>query len=127
MLFPELRDTHFRRVASHWNILERFNFARDVVEWLAAESDRGALVFVGSAGAIREQTFAEVAGATGRWANLLRELRVGKDDRVLVLCGKTPDWHPLLLAVLEVGAIAIPCSDLLLGRDLGRTRIAARS
>jgi len=105
-------------VAGHWNIPERFNFARDVVERLGAERDRRALVFVDAGGAISERTFAEVAAATGRWANLLRELGVGKGDRVLVLCGKTLDWHPLVSAVLKVGAIAIPCPELLRGKDL---------
>jgi acyl-coenzyme A synthetase/AMP-(fatty) acid ligase len=105
-------------VAGSWNIPDRFNFTRDVVERLAAEQDRHALVFVDSARAVRELTFAEVAAAAGRWTNLLRELGVGKGDRVLVLCGKTLDWHPLLLATLKVGAIAIPCSDMLRGRDL---------
>jgi acetyl-CoA synthetase/medium-chain acyl-CoA synthetase len=105
-------------VGGSWNIPERFNFARDVVERLAAETDRRALVFVDAAGDAREQTFAEVAAATGRWAHLVRELDVRRGDRVLVLCGKTLDWHPLLLAVLKVGAVAIPCSDMLRGKDL---------
>jgi acyl-coenzyme A synthetase/AMP-(fatty) acid ligase len=105
-------------VAGSWNIPDRFNFARDVVERLAGERDRRALVFVDSAGAARELTFAEVAAAAGRWTNLLRELGIEKGDRVLVLCGKTPDWHPLLLATLKAGAIAIPCSDMLRGKDL---------
>ena len=105
-------------MAGSWNIPDRFNFARDVVERLAGAKDRRALVFVDSAGAIRELTFAEVAAAAGRWTNLLRDLGIEKGDRVLVLCGKTLDWHPLLLATLKAGAIAIPCSDLLRGRDL---------
>jgi acyl-coenzyme A synthetase/AMP-(fatty) acid ligase len=95
-----------------------FNFARDVVEPLAEERGRQALVFVDAAGAAREVSFAEVAEACARWAGLLRSAGVGKGERVLVLCGKTLDWHPVLLAVLKLGAIAIPCADMLRGRDL---------
>ena len=43
---------------------------------------------------------------------------VAQGYRVLVLCGKTLDWHPLLLGVLKAGSVAIPCSDMLRGRDL---------
>ena len=96
----------------------RFNFARDVVERLAADRERTAIVFVDRADSVRSLTFAEVALAASRWANLLRRLGVGAGDRVLVLCGKTLDWHPLLLAVMKVGAIAIPCAEMLRGKDL---------
>lgn len=105
-------------MAGSLNTPDRFNFTRDVVERLAADRDRRALVFVDAAGAIRELTFAEVVAAAGRWTNLLRELGIEKGDRVLVLCGKTLDWHPLLLATLKTGAVAIPCSDMLRGKDL---------
>ena len=51
-------------------------------------------------------------------ANLLRRVGVSSGDRVLVLFGKTLDWHPLMLGVMRAGAVAIPCSDMLRGRDL---------
>ena len=99
-------------------IPRHFNFTRDVVERLAVERGRRAVVFVDGAGETRDLSFAEVAEATARWAGLLRSAGVGKGDRILLLCGKTLDWHPLLLAVLKVGGIAIPCADMLRGRDL---------
>jgi acyl-coenzyme A synthetase/AMP-(fatty) acid ligase len=63
-------------------------------------------------------TFAEVAARARRWTNLLHRWDLGQGDRLLVLCGKTLDWHPLMLAALKVGAVVIPCSDMLRGRDL---------
>ena len=101
-----------------WEIPPRFNFARDVVEPLAADPGRLAVRFVAADGATRDVTFAEVAAAAARWTALLRRSGVEPGDRVLVLCGKTLEWHPLLLGVLKVGAVAIPCSDMLRGRDL---------
>ena len=101
-----------------WRVPARFNFARDVVEALAADRDRVGMTFVDREGAPRDFTFAEIASAAARWAGLLRARGVEKGDRVLVLVGKTPVWHPLLLGVLKVGAVAIPCSDMLRGKDL---------
>ncbi len=105
-------------VDGRWAIPGRFNFARDVVERLAADRERRGLTFVDRQGAVSDRTFADIAAATGRWASLLRRLGVGPGDRVLALVGKTPDWHSLMLAVLKTGAVAIPCSDMLRGRDL---------
>jgi acyl-coenzyme A synthetase/AMP-(fatty) acid ligase len=96
----------------------RFNFARDVVERLAADADRPALAFVGRDGGRRQMTFAEVAADAARWANVLRWTGLERGDRVLVLVGKTPAWHAILLAALKVGAVSIPCADMLRGRDL---------
>ena len=39
-------------------------------------------------------------------------------DRVLVLVGKTPDWHAVMLGALKAGAVAIPCSEMLRAKDL---------
>jgi acyl-coenzyme A synthetase/AMP-(fatty) acid ligase len=101
-----------------WAVPERFNFSRDVVDVLAADPERLAIRFLTAAGGRQDVTFAEVAASAARWTNLLRRVGVSSGDRVLVLCGKTLDWHPLMLGVLRAGAVAIPCSDMLRGRDL---------
>ncbi len=98
----------------------RFNFARDVVE--QADPARLALRFVDRAGATSDLTFGEVAERTARWTGLLRR-HLQPGDRVLVLVGKTPEWHAVMLAALKTGAVAIPCSEMLRAKDLDfRTR-----
>ena len=94
----------------------RFNFARDVVE--RAEPETLALRFVSAAGGRRDLTFGEVAESAARWAAFLRGRGVAPGDRVLVLVGKTPDWFTVMLAALKVGAVAIPCSEMLRAKDL---------
>jgi acyl-coenzyme A synthetase/AMP-(fatty) acid ligase len=96
----------------------RFNFARDVVERLAEDRQRPAITFVDRDAPQRTLTFAEIAARAGRWTNLLRWAGLDRGDRVLVLVGKTPEWHAILLAALKLGAVSIPCSDMLRGRDL---------
>jgi acyl-coenzyme A synthetase/AMP-(fatty) acid ligase len=97
-----------------WEVPERFNFARDVVERLEGP----AIVFVDRAGGRRELSFDEVTGRAGRWANLLRSRRLERGDRLLVLLGKRPDWHAIMLGALKLGAVSIPCADQLRARDL---------
>jgi acyl-coenzyme A synthetase/AMP-(fatty) acid ligase len=37
---------------------------------------------------------------------------------LLVLIGKLPDWHAVVVGALRAGAVTVPCSDMLRGRDL---------
>ncbi len=102
-----------------WNVPQRFNFTRDVVEALATEDpDRRALAFVDKISVVRRFTFAEMAVLSAHWANLLRAVGLSRGDRLLVLVGKTADWHGILLGALRLGAVTIPCSDLLRAKDL---------
>src|SRR5207244_11607619 len=65
-----------------------------------------------------ERSVEEVNARAARWAHRLARVGVGRGDRVLVLVGKTPEWHPIMLALLKLGAVSIPCSEMLRHRDL---------
>ena len=105
-------------VDGRWRLPAQFNFATDVVERLAADAERAAILFVDGGRSVRRMTFRELVARTNRWANLLRRHGLARGDRLMVMVGKTPEWHALMLASLKVGAIAIPCSEMLRARDL---------
>ena len=106
-------------VDGEWEVPQWFNFGRDVVEALALEdAHRRAITFVDSIGVIRRLTFHDVALGAARWSGLLTDWGVVRGDRVLVIVGKTPEWHLVLLAVLRLGAIAVPCTELLRANDI---------
>jgi acyl-coenzyme A synthetase/AMP-(fatty) acid ligase len=98
------------------SVPQRFNFARDVVERL--EPARLAVRLVDRGGRTRDVTFGEVTRRARQWAALLRRRGMRPGDRVLVLVGKTAEWHPIMLAALRSGAVSIPCSEQLRARDL---------
>ena len=99
---------------SGWDVPARFNFARDVVGRLAGP----AMTFVARDGSTRSFSFEDMSRRAARWANRLRRAGVRPGDRLLVLVGKTPEWHPIMLGALQVGAVSIPCSEMLRRRDL---------
>jgi acyl-coenzyme A synthetase/AMP-(fatty) acid ligase len=101
-------------VSDAWNVPARFNFARDVVERRTGP----ALTFLPAAGERRDLDFDAVNARTAQWTNRLAEGGVGPGDRVLVLVGKTLEWHPIMLALLKLGAVSIPCSEMLRHKDL---------
>ncbi|HEY4440626.1 MAG TPA: AMP-binding protein [Candidatus Elarobacter sp.] len=101
-----------------WNVPPEFNFARDVVDRLAREGDRLALLAVDASGRRREYTFSEVSDLTKRWASVLRDAGIGKGDRVVVVIPKTPDWLFCMTALLRIGAVAVPSAEQLRAKDL---------
>jgi acyl-coenzyme A synthetase/AMP-(fatty) acid ligase len=99
-----------------WETPERFNFGRDVID--AWEDNRPAMIWLGANGEERRLTFGDFSRLSNRFANVARQLGVGRGDRVMVLLGKVPEWHAILTGLLKLGAISIPCAPQLRSGDL---------
>ncbi|QIN79847.1 AMP-binding protein [Rubrobacter marinus] len=99
-----------------WETPERFNFGRDVID--AWEANRPAMTWLGANGDERRLTFGDLSRASDRLASALKELGVARGDRVMVLLGKVPEWHVILIGLLKLGAIPIPCAPQLRSGDL---------
>lgn len=107
-----LQEASFR-----WDVPPDFNFSRDVIDGLARE-DRVGLVFVDAAGTRTEYRFAEIAEQSQKWAAALRANGVSKGDRVIVVLPKIPEWLFAMLALLRLGAVAVPGAEQLRAKDL---------
>jgi acetyl-CoA synthetase/medium-chain acyl-CoA synthetase len=106
-------------VNGSWVVPPRFNFPRDVVEAVATENPtRRAITFVDRTGVVRPFTYAEMAILSAHWANLLHDVGLAYGDRLLVLLGKRPEWQAILLGALRMGAVTVPCSEMLRAKDL---------
>src|SRR5690606_35891975 len=88
-----------------------------------ARRDRVAFRFLGRAGARRTLTFAELAGLTNRFANVLRGLGVGKGDRLFILAGRIPELYVAALGALKNGTVVSPLFSAF-GPEPVRTRLA---
>jgi len=98
------------------------NFARDVVD--AAPSDGRALVAIDRAGVRCELSFGEVAERSARLAGTLTAHGVLRGDVVMTLVGNRPEWALTLVACWRIGAVALPCAEMLRPGDL-RARMDA--
>jgi acetyl-CoA synthetase/medium-chain acyl-CoA synthetase len=96
-----------------WDVPRHFNFTRDVVDVLAANPKRRALMFLGRDGVIEPRTFHQLSEVATRWAAILLERGVTAGDRVLVVAGATPEWIEAMLACLKIGAVSVPCPEKL--------------
>jgi acyl-coenzyme A synthetase/AMP-(fatty) acid ligase len=107
-------------VEGRWQVPDRFNYTRDVVEALARDPKRRALTFLGSDGVIEHRSFREIADGATVWAALLRERSVSPGDRVIVMAGSTVDWLEAVLGMWKTGAVVIPCRPTTTSSQLER-------
>ena len=67
--------------------------------------DKAALVDLGNG---QSTTYADLVERTGRLAGHLRELGIGKGDRVAVLAQNSPKVFEVLYACARIGAVMVP-------------------
>ncbi|MCG8560214.1 MAG: AMP-binding protein [Hyphomicrobiales bacterium] len=101
-----------------WDTPTTFNFGADVVDRLARDRDGPALIWCNAAGDMAELTFSDMARLTDRFATVLSQRGVAKGDRVVVMLPRIPHWQVAVVGALKLGAVPIPCIEMLTARDL---------
>jgi acetyl-CoA synthetase len=92
-----------------WQVPDRYNIGVDVCDrWAAREPDRTALIVAGPGDAAREYSYGDLRGRSNRLASLLRDLGIGRGDRVAVLLPQAPETAIGHIAIYKLGAIAVP-------------------
>lgn len=100
------------------DIPDTFNFGRDVVDAQAERHDKPALIWCGENGHERRFNYSDIRRLTNQWANLLVGLGLKKGDRIVVMLPRIPEWQIALVACMKVGAIPIPCIEMLTSKDV---------
>jgi acetyl-CoA synthetase len=101
-----------------WPVLDRFNWALDHFDPMAAGNDRPGLWIVNEGGGEARLTFAELSERSNRLANYLRRLGVARGDRLLLMLGNVAPLWECMLAAMKLGAVVIPATTLLSRDDL---------
>jgi acetyl-CoA synthetase len=83
------------------------NLGRAIVD-RHASSGRPALRWFGKRGEARSYTFDELARLSARFANVLRELRIGPGDRVAGFLPRIPEMLIAMIGTWKVGAVYVP-------------------
>jgi len=117
---PNLLDYEQGRAVFSWPQARReldglpggqgLNIAHEAVD-RHADGPRGDLValrWISKAGPAQDFTFAHLRERTNRFANVLRQLGVGKADRVFVLAGRIPELYVAALGTLKNRSIFCP-------------------
>jgi acetyl-CoA synthetase len=114
------RDDYDAAVAAfRWpDIGDRFNWALDWFDPLAAGNPRIALRIIGEDGTDRSYCFAELAARSDRLATSLGAGGVAPGDRVMVMLGNQVELWESMLAVMKLGAVIMPATTALGPKDI---------
>src|SRR5215831_9406816 len=119
LLLAQREDYDAARSSFAWPSLGEFNWALDWFDVIAAEHpDRPALRILGDDGSDVSLSYGSLSARSSQVAGWLRELGVGRGDRVLLMLGNVAPLWEIILATMKLGAVIIPASTLLQPADL---------
>jgi acetyl-CoA synthetase len=119
LLLAHREDYDAARRSFEWPSLGEFNWALDWFDVIAAEHpDRPALRILGDDGSDVSLSYGSLSARSSQVAGWLRELGVGRGDRVLLMLGNVAPLWEIILATMKLGAVIIPASTLLQPADL---------
>ncbi|MDJ0386340.1 AMP-binding protein [Streptomyces sp. G-G2] len=101
-----------------WPRPERFNWALDWFDRIAAGNDTEALRIVEEDGTSEAVTFADMAVRSDVAANWLRGHGIAAGDRIIVMLGNQRELWEVMLAAMKLRAVVIPATPLLGPNDL---------
>ncbi|MFJ7123200.1 acetate--CoA ligase [Streptomyces albogriseolus] len=116
---PRLTDYEEARAAFTWDRARAalaglpgggLNIAHEAVDRhaLSGRADKVALRCMARDDAVTDVTYAELTRLTSRFANVLRELGVGRGDRVFTLLGRCPELVTTVLGTLKNTSVLCP-------------------
>lgn len=126
MAHGTLSAYELERETFRWEVPEYFNFAVEVVDRWAEDSSRRGLLWVDERGDRRDLTFRSIAERSSRLADGLRRLGIQKGDRVMVIIPPEPEWWETFMALFKLGAVVVPGTSQLTGRDMQYRMDAAK-
>ncbi len=95
-----------------------FNFAYDVIDVLGTEKpDKLALLYVSNTGEEKRFTFGDMKHLSDKAANYFVSQGVKKGDPVLLILKRSYLFWIITLALNKIGAIMVPASNMLKGKD----------
>ncbi|MFE7098242.1 AMP-binding protein [Streptomyces erythrochromogenes] len=101
-----------------WPRPDRFNWALDWFDRIAAGNDADALRIVEEDGCSEALSFAQLSARSDATANWLRARGVAPGDRILVMLGNQRELWEVMLGAMKLRAVVIPATPLLGPADL---------
>ena len=97
---------------------ENFNFSYDIIDKYAElEPDRRALLWVDLEGNERLFTYSDLSRLSTKAANMFLDMGIKKGDHVMLVLKRNYQFWYVIMALIKIGAIAIPATHLLTTKD----------
>lgn len=115
---PLMRDYDEAVREFRWQLPRTFNFGRDVVDAYAATADGLALLCTSDDESSQRYLFSDVSRLSSQFAHVLKRAGLRAGDRVLVQLPRIAEWHIAMTACTKLGAVPVPCVEMLTAKDL---------
>ncbi|QKS30737.1 AMP-binding protein [Accumulibacter sp.] len=109
----ETDDYHELCRSFRWRLPEYFNIAGDVCGRWAGDRRRFALYYEDASGFTSAHSFWDIQREANRLSNVLAALATVAGDRVAIVLPQRPEAAIALVAILQMGAIAVPLAHRL--------------
>lgn len=107
---------------------ERYNFVRDALaEQASIQPDAPALYWTAASGDVDIISFSALLGRVHRAAAFLSQIGVRRGDVVLIILSREKAWWEMMLACVQIGAVASPGTTQLMKKDIGFRLAATRA
>jgi len=98
---------------------DNFNFGFDIISDKYGKSKKTALIAIEkSTKEIKKISYKELNENSSKFANALKNFGIKKKDNILVILPRIPEWYYCILGCSKVGAVAIPCTNMLKAKDI---------
>jgi len=116
---PNLMDYEKTYREFKWEIPEYYNFGFDGIDRWAEDRTKLALISVDNTGfnAVRH-TFYDLMRLSNQFANVLLRMGMNREDRVLLMLPRIPEWYIAMMGMIKLGAIPMPTSVLVTPEDV---------
>ena len=95
-----------------------FNFGAEVVDHIARTADGPALIWASAEGGEAHYRFSDIARLSAQLASAMATAEIAKGDRVIVMLPRIPEWQIAMVACLKLGAVPVPCVEMLTAKDV---------
>ena len=111
----------YEKLRSTYNLKcpKNFNFGFDIISGKYGKSEKTALISIEkSSKTFKKISYKELNENSSKFATALKNLGIEKNDKVLVILPRIPEWYYCILGCSKVGAVAIPCTKMLKAKDI---------
>ena len=115
---PNMTDYEKTYKAFQIKIPEYYNFADQVIDKWAQDSEKSALLWVDDNGNEVRKTFNDISMESKKVANALLDLGIVKGAKILLVLSRRIAWWEIITACIRIGAVAIPTITMLTTKDI---------
>lgn len=102
----------------HFEMPEYYNFTTQVEAFAAKHPEKPAVLVVNEDGSSKSMTYAGLSGYANRIAYVLSSLGIGHGDKVIVLVPRGIEAYGIYLALIKLGIVVLPGSEMLRVKDI---------